>query len=167
MLGFLKAHIRLVVTILVVVSACGLGIFDLLEDLEGLASVNWKEAQGKILSNSIKSDRINNKMVFIPSVVYSYHIGDDAYRGTRITFPEGMPSAEKDLRALLERVAIEHPVTSYYDPKNISHVTLTRGVRRSKYVALFIRDGVIAFLSLLLLLLGLKRATMPQKNFAP
>ena len=144
-----------------------MGVYDSLEYQEGLASVNWKEAQGKILSNSVRSDRVNGRMIFIPSVVYSYHVGDDAYRGTRMTYPEGMAASEINLRHLLESVAIEHPVTSYYDPKNISHVTMTRGVRHAKYAALFVRDGLIGILLPLLLFLTFRRRAAGIQNFAP
>ena len=45
---------------------------------------------------------------------------------------------------------IGRPITAYYDPKNISHVTLVRGARHSKYVMLFLKDAVLAIAAPLL-----------------
>jgi hypothetical protein len=141
-----------VITVAPVLIGTVMGVADYLEFKEGLASVSWLEAKGKILSNSVRSERVNNRMIYIPTVVYSYHIGDDAYRGHRISYPDGLPATEKKLRKLLESVAVEHPITAYYDPKHTSSVTLVRGIRRSKYVLLFLRDAAVVLLLPLILL---------------
>lgn len=147
-------HFKLAAILIPIVVGVGLLITDALEYQEGLDSVNWIPANGKMLSNVIKSERPGyGKMIYIPRVAYSYHIKDDAYRGDRMTFPDQIPSPEKDLKKLLERVEVGHPVESFYDPKNITRVTLVRGVRKSKYCLVFLRD--VALIALPLIVAGI------------
>ena len=119
---------------------------DYLEYQQGLSSLNWISAKGKMLHNSITCQRSlkNGRMIFIPTAEYSYHINDDVYRGYRMSFPNQIPSSETDLRKLLEKLEVGREITAFYDPADKSHVTLIRGVRHSKYLMLFLRDAAIA-----------------------
>ncbi|HEY9680906.1 MAG TPA: DUF3592 domain-containing protein [Oculatellaceae cyanobacterium] len=166
MLAFIKTHSRqLNIAVMLLPSLIGLGmlICDFLEMQEGIQSLSWTEAKGKILNNSVRSDRVNNRMVYIPTIVYSYHVADEPRRGRRISYPDGLPATEKNLHKLLESVAVEHPITAYYDPKNVSHVTLVRGIRKAKYLNLFLRDGAIVLcIPALLLLQALVRKRQKQ-----
>jgi Protein of unknown function (DUF3592) len=153
--NFQRSQIILVVLLATLVAGLALSAVDLLEYQEGLASYDWLPVKGKILTTSIRTDRtwMSNKMIFIPSASYSYHITDDeVLRGNRLTFPDHIAAPEKDLKALLRRLQISNEVTSYYDPKNHSHVTMVRGVRHAKYCVLFLRDAAISLLSGLLAL---------------
>ena len=166
MLAFIQTYGRYInISVLLLPSLIGLGmlIFDYVEMQEGLNSEGWKETSGKIMSNSVRADKVNNRMVYIPTVVYSYHIGDEPRRGHRITYPDGLPATEKNLRQLLQDVAVEHPIKAYYDPQNISHATLVRGIRKAKYVNLFVRDGAITLCIPVLLLLQRLLRKDPKK----
>jgi hypothetical protein len=151
---FQRAQIILVILLATFVVGFALSSYDFLEYKEGLASNDWLPAKGKILANSIRTERtLLSKLIFIPSASYSYHISDDEIlRGDRVSFPDHVAAPEKDLKALLQRLQIGQEVTSYYDPKNHAHVTMERGVRHAKYGGLFLRDGAISLLSGLLAL---------------
>jgi hypothetical protein len=169
LLAFPQSYSRqLNIAVILLPCLIGLGMLvcDYMEMQEGLESVNWAQASGKILSNSIRSDRVNNRMVYIPSVVYSYHIKDEPRRGHRVSYPDGLSSTEKNLHKLLESVAVEHPITAYYDPKNVSRVTLVRGIRKAKFINLFLRDGAVMVCIPLLLLLRKLLRKSPKKLHA-
>ncbi len=162
---FQKSHIKVALVCLPIGVGLALLMHDYLEYQEGLSSTNWVEADGKVLSNSIKADRKDGRMIFIPQVSYSYHINDDAFRGARMTYPDNMASSEKDLKQLLQRLEVGHHITSYHDPKNISHVTLVRGVRHAKYAMLFVRDAVVTVvIPFLLVALGMLLFPKPKNK---
>src|SRR5208283_892928 len=94
---FQKSHVRLAAIFIPIGLGLGLTVHDWLEYQEGLSSLNWVAANGKILNKTIKAERPGyGRMVFIPTVVYSYHIKEDAFRGERMTFPDHIPAPDKD-----------------------------------------------------------------------
>jgi hypothetical protein len=151
---FQRSQIILAILLATLVAGLALSAHDFLEYNEGLASKDWLPVTGKILTNSIRTDRtLMSKLIFIPSASYSYHISaDEVLRGDRVSFPDHVAAPEKDLKALLQRLQIGREVTSYYDPKDHAHVTMERGVRHAKYCVLFVRDAAISLLGGLLAL---------------
>jgi hypothetical protein len=144
-----RSHIILGILLTAFLAGTTMSAVDFLEYSEGLTSNDWLPVEGKILTNSIRTERTwKSQMIFIPSATYSYHISDnEVLRGSRLTFPDHVAAPEKDLKALLKRLEIGREVTSYYDPKDHSKVTMVRGVRFAKYCALFLRDAAISLLS--------------------
>jgi hypothetical protein len=153
-----KSQIKLIVFLLTTVIGLLFSLYDYLDYREGRSSIAWLPAEGKIITNSIRTQTTwKNTLSFIPSATYSYHISEsEILRGERISFPDHVAAPEHDLKKLLQRLNVGQPVTSYYDPHNHSRVTLIRGVRRAKYCALFVRDAFISILGAFLALSSLK-----------
>ncbi len=139
-------------------------LIDALQYQEGISSLNWPEAPGKILKLHLKLVRLDlDHMSYVPSIEYSYHVKDRAYRGNRLTYPDPVLTHETP-KMLFKKFALGNEITAYYDPQNIQHSTLNRGVRKSAFGLLFLRDFCITLFTPAIWLFFYARRQRNQKD---
>jgi hypothetical protein len=134
-------------------------IGDLLDYRQGLESRKWLPIEGKIKTQSIRLvSRDGGINHFALNATYIYHVGEQAYRGDRIAYPNELPFTESEpeksaknnqAKSMFARYAPEAALTVFYNPAASDQSTLTRGASARRYLPVWLRDLALIALALI------------------
>jgi len=131
-------------------------IGDLLDYRQGLESRKWLPIEGKIKTQSVRLvNRDGGINHFALNATYIYHVGERAFMGDRVAFPnelsftESEPeksSSDNKAKSMFARYAPEAALTIFYNPAANDQSTLTKGASARRYIPEWLRDlALIAF----------------------
>ncbi len=140
---------------------------DLLDYKQGVDSRKWLPIEGKIKAQSIRLlNRDGGTNHFALNASYIYHIGERAFRGDRVAYPNELfftanppEKASKDnpTRSIFARYAPEASITVYYNPNSNEQSTLTKGASARRYLPNWLRDIALIALATSLVIWRQKR----------
>jgi hypothetical protein len=107
-------------------------------------SSDWPSVRGRVVgakrdtsSASSKSGGTSYRLV----LTYAYEVGGAHLEGHRVAFGDNLWGGSGSREAVDQQVSFFHPgreVTVYYDPKDPSRCTLTRGIANLPFKATFV-----------------------------
>jgi hypothetical protein len=135
---------------------------DLLDYKQGVDSRKWLPIEGKIKTQSIRLlNRDGGANHFALNASYIYHIGERAYRGYRVAYPNELlftasqpekSSKDNPTKGTFARYAPEASITVYYNPNANEQSTLTKGARARRYLPDWLRDIALIALAAILVI---------------
>jgi hypothetical protein len=142
-------------------------IGDLLDYKQGVESKKWLPVEGKIKAQSIRLvNRDGGINHFALNASYVYHLGERAYRGDRVAFPNELPfaanqpeksSKDNPTKSIFARYAPEVTITVYYNPSANEQSTLTTGASARRYLPTWLRDLALIAVALCLAIWRLRK----------
>jgi hypothetical protein len=144
-------------------------IGDLLDYKQGVESRKWLPVEGKIKAQSIRLlNRDGGINHFALNANYVYHVGERAFRGDRVAYPNELPFTENQsktstidnpVKSMFARYAPEAEVTVFYNPSANDKSTLTRGASARRYLPTWLRDLALITVALCLAIWRLRKKT--------
>jgi hypothetical protein len=129
---------------------CALSVADWLEYRQGVESRKWLPVEGKIKTQFVRLvNRDCGQNHFALNATYIYHIGEKAFMGDRVAFPNELSFTESEpeksasdnkAKSMFARYAPEAPMIVYYNPAANDQSTLTRGASARRYLPEWLRD---------------------------
>ncbi len=102
------------------------------------ASMNWQEAEGKIIRHSVYEEKTGRyshspRTHYHAEAYYKYTAGGRSYEGRRICFYHsncGTGTSKEDALTLLKNYPVNTAAAVYYNPESPEMSTLRRGTPR-------------------------------------